>query len=264
MVVRLPDASALNNAGIKTYRTETGVREERQVALRLENVVPWGRSAREYRAMFALTPEDLRGRILDCGGGPSSFTAEMTRRGRQVVSCDPLYQFSAEEIRQRIDETYPRMVALNEANKENFRWEAYGSPAQQGQIRMRAMRRFLDDYPAGKEHGRYVVGELPALPFAARRFDLALCSHFLFTYSEQFSTAFHMESILEMARVAQQVRVFPLLTAFSGETSPHLAPVIEQLREQGFAVAVRQVDYEFQKGGNEMLQVSSAASMTAG
>jgi len=214
--------------------------------------------------MFALTPGDLRGRILDCGGGPSSFTAEMTRRGRQVVSCDPLYQFTEEEIRLLINETYPRMVALNEANQENFRWEAYGSPARQGQIRMRAMRRFLDDYTAGKEHGRYVVGELPSLPFAARRFDLALCSHFLFTYSEQFSTEFHTESIRDMARVAQEVRVFPLLTAFSGETSPHLAPVIERLRDLGFAVAVRQVGYEFQKGGNELLSVSSDASVTVG
>jgi hypothetical protein len=207
--------------------------------------------------MFALTPGDLRGHILDCGGGPSSFTAEMTRRGRQVVSCDPLYQFTAEEIRQRIDETYPRMVALNEASKENFRWEAYGSPARQGQIRMRAMRRFLADYAAGKEQGRYVEGELPSLPYAAQCFDLALCSHFLFTYSEQFSTEFHTKSILETARVSREVRVFPLLTAFSGEISPHLAPVIERLREQGFTVAIRQVGYEFQKGGNEMLTVSA-------
>jgi hypothetical protein len=44
------------------------------VTLRLDQVVPWGRSAREYGAMFALTTADLDRRILDCAGGPSSFS----------------------------------------------------------------------------------------------------------------------------------------------------------------------------------------------
>lgn len=98
------------------------------MALHLENVVPWGRSAREYIAMFALTPNDLNRCILDCAAGPSSFTAEMTQQGKQVVACDPLYRFSSEEIQRRIDETYPKMTALNEAHKDNFRWDEFGSP----------------------------------------------------------------------------------------------------------------------------------------
>src|SRR5262249_52589707 len=160
------------------------------------------------------------------------------RQGRQVISSDPLYAFTAEEIRLRIDETYPRMTALNEANRDNFRWDEYGSPKKLGKMRMRAMRLFLEDYAEGKAHGRYVVGELPALPFPSGSFDLALCSHLLFTYSEQFSTEFHLVSILEMCRVAQEVRVFPILTAFSGEISPHLSPVMEGLRREGYAVEV--------------------------
>ena len=206
--------------------------------------------------MFALTPQDMNGHILDCGGGPSSFTCELTKQGRQVVSCDPLYQFTAEEIRQRIEETYIKMTALNEANKNNFRWDMYGSPAQLGQIRMWAMRLFLNDYLEGKEQGRYVTGELPCLPFPAGGFDLALCSHFLFTYSEQFTAEFHIQSVVEMARVAHEVRIFPVLTAFTGELSPHLPTVMEALREQGCSVKVCPVAYEFQKGGNKMLRVS--------
>src|SRR5690242_3154183 len=98
--------------------------------MRLTEAVPWGRLASEYIRMFALTPQDRDGRILDCGGGPSSFTAEMTQQGRQALSCDPLYAFSREEIQRRIDETAPRMTALNEANQDHFRWDDYGSPAQ--------------------------------------------------------------------------------------------------------------------------------------
>ena len=234
------------------------------MALRLDNVVPWGRSAREYIAMFALTPEALNGRILDCAAGPGSFTAELTAQGKTVVACDPIYQFSAGEIQKRIDETYPRMLALNEVHKENFLWHLYGSPVHLGEIRMQAMRHFLTDYPQGKLQGRYVLGELPSLPFPSGQFDLALCSHFLFTYSDQFSTEFHRNSVVEMARVAREVRVFPLLTAFSGEVSPHLPAVMEALQGQGYTVEVRQVDYEFQKGGNTMLRVAANEPLAGG
>jgi len=228
--------------------------------LELKEVVPWGRLASEYIRMFALTPQDMNGRILDCAGGPSSFTAEMTRQRKSVVSCDPVYQFMTEEIRTRIDETYPRMMALNETNRGRFRWEEFGSPTQLGQMRMRAMGLFLEDFPEGKAQGRYVVGELPCLPFSAGSFDLALCSHFLFTYSELFSTEFHAESILEMTRIAVEVRVFPLLTAFSGELSPHLSVVMDTLRNHGHDLEVREVEYEFQKGANKMLVVSGKGS----
>jgi hypothetical protein len=227
------------------------------MALKLTEVVPWGRLASEYRRMFALTPEDLNKRILDCGGGPSSFTAEMTAQGKQVVSCDPLYQFTKAEILQRIREVAPRMAALNEANRDNFLWTEYGSPAHLGELRMHAMRLFLNDYPAGTEAGRYITGGLPDLPLPPGTFDLALCSHFLFTYSEQFTEQFHLAALRNMLDIAGEVRVFPLLTAFSGEPSPYLAPVMEWLNKHGFMVEIRTVEYEFQKGGNQMLVASS-------
>jgi hypothetical protein len=237
---------------------QSSAEEEGHTALQLEKAVPWGRSASEYSAMFALSSQELDGRILDCAGGPSSFTAEMRGRGKRVIACDPLYQFAAAEISRQIDATHATMTALTEASKDRFLWDAYGSPAELAQLRLRTMRIFLDDYPAGLAEGRYVVGELPSLPFTSHSFDLALCSHFLFTYSEQFSTDFHAESIIELARVAREVRVFPLVTAFSGERSPHLAGVLEQLGKQGLAGEVLHVVYEFQKGGNEMLRVSEA------
>ncbi len=223
------------------------------MALQLTEAAPWGRLASEYRRMFALTPEDLEGRILDCGGGPSSFTAEMTAQGKRVVSCDPLYQFTSEEIKQRIDEIYPRMVALTTASRDNFFWHEYGSPAQLGEMRMRAMRLFLDDYAAGKKEGRYLVGKLPELPLPPSRFDLALCSHFLFTYSEQFTEHFHLAALRNMLDTAREVRVFPILTAFTGQPSPHLPWVMDWLTRMGYATEIRPLEYEFQKGGNQML-----------
>ncbi len=54
--------------------------------------------------MFGLSPGDLDRTILGCGDGPASFNAEMYTMSRQIVSVDPVYRFSADEIRQRISE----------------------------------------------------------------------------------------------------------------------------------------------------------------
>jgi predicted RNA methylase len=70
--------------------------------------------------MIALTSLDLEQSILDCGAGPSSFTAGAHDRGYRVTACDPLYRYSAVEISTRIDEIYPVMVAEMEAARDRF------------------------------------------------------------------------------------------------------------------------------------------------
>jgi hypothetical protein len=60
--------------------------------------------------MLALTPGDLLGKILECAAGPSSFNAELTAEGHKVTSCDPLYSFTAEAIRARMDATFDAPV----------------------------------------------------------------------------------------------------------------------------------------------------------
>jgi hypothetical protein len=178
----------------------------------------------------------------------------MTRQGHNVISCDPVYQFSVSEIARKIEETYPIIINGLLANQDKYVWQDIQSPTQLGEIRMAAMQQFLEDFPLGLQQGRYRTDELPTLPFDASRFDLALCSHFLFTYSDHFSMAYHLEAIMEMCRVAKQVRIFPLLN-ISGEPSPFVEPVAEELEKQGYTVQLKQVTYEFQKGGNQLLQV---------
>ncbi len=229
--------------------------------MKLEGVVPWGRSKDEYTKMFGLTSRDLRAKILDCASGPSSFNAEMTREGYEVVSCDPMYRFSVAEISGRIEEVFGLIMDGVWANRNGFAWREMGSPERLEEVRRSAMDMFMDDFPGGLGEGRYVEGELPTLPFDDGTFDLALCSHFLFTYSAQFSEGFHLASILEMCRVAGETRIFPLLAssvhACGGEreVSPHLGPVIDELEKRGYEAHVEVVPYEFQKGGDEMLRV---------
>jgi hypothetical protein len=224
------------------------------MGLKLEKVIPWGRSLTEYVKMFHLTPNDLHLRILDCAGGPASFNAEMTDQGYSVISCDPIYQFSADEIAQRIQETYPTVIEGVKAAQEYYVWQDIQSPEQLGQIRMTAMQRFLEDLPLGIQQKRYVRAELPKLPFECDRFDLALCSHFLFTYSDLLSQDFHLASIRELCRVAAEVRIFPLLN-ISGEPSLLLPFILKKLAAQGYNLEIKQVPYEFQRGGNQLLQV---------
>lgn len=204
--------------------------------------------------MLSLTGSDMAGRILGCGDGPASFNAEATRRGAKVVSCDPLYRFSKADIEARIAATYAQVIDQTRQNQHDFIWEAITSPEELGKVRMAAMQAFLDDYPAGLVEGRYITSELPTLPFPDGDFDLALCSHLLFLYSRQLDEDFHHSSLLELCRVAKEVRVFPLL-AFGGVISPHLEGSVEMLRAAGHQVSIQRVSYEFQRGACEMLKI---------
>jgi hypothetical protein len=229
---------------------------QKAMGLRLEAVVPWGRSLEEYIRMFKLTPEDMQGNILDCAGGPASFNAEMTSQGDRVISCDPVYQFSAVEIEQRIRDTYPIVMDGVRANYDAYIWTQISSPEQLGKVRMETMRQFLADFPGGLQQKRYQVAELPNLPFGDRQFDLALCAHFLFSYSDHLSIEFHRTAIQELCRVAREVRVFPLLT-LSGDPAPALPVITEDLIEDRFDVEIQSVPYEFQKDGNQMLKIKT-------
>src|SRR3982751_6002358 len=117
----------------------------------LDQIVPWGRSFDEYRRMFALSDVDLALRILGCGDGPASFNAEATRRGTTVLSCDPIYRFDADQIRQRIAATCDQILDQARRNADEFVWDAIPSVEDLGRIRMAAMQEFLEDYPDGKD-----------------------------------------------------------------------------------------------------------------
>jgi hypothetical protein len=213
--------------------------------------------------MFALTPGDLLGKILDCAAGPSSFNAELTAEGHEVISCDPLYSITAEEIRARIDASFDALVDNARVAYDEFIWRDIESPEHLGEVRMAAMRRFLADFPAGLEEGRYLAQTLPHLDFRDDAFGLALCSAFLFTYTEKFSLDFHVAAIEEMCRVASEARIFPLLKAYGG-LSPYLEPVLNGLRDRGYTATIREVSYEFQRGGNKMLAVRKPGATAAG
>jgi len=219
----------------------------------LSKVVPWGRSLNEYKEIFSLSDDDLNKKILGCGDGPACFNAEMTSTGGNVISIDPIYQFDAEHIRSRIDEVYPQVMDQVSKNKEDYVWKSVRSIEELGKVRMDSMKTFLNDYEKGRELGRYINASLPKLPYEDSKFDLALCSHYLFLYSDHVNQEQHILSMRELCRVASEVRVYPLLSIGNNEESPYLEPVISDLSRSGIEVSLLPVEYEFQKGATKML-----------
>ncbi len=228
------------------------------MAFVLDEVVPWGRNFEEYVAMFALAPADLERRILGCADGPASFNAEMHGRGHRVVSLDPLYDASPDELAARIDTTFDKVMTQAHRNRDTFVWQNIRSIEHLGEIRRAAMQTFLADFPEGLHAGRYVPAALPELPFPDRSFDLILCSHYLFLYSEQLSADEHLTDLEEMCRVAGEVRIYPL-QALSGVPSPHVEPVVAALGARGHRAEIMPVDYQFRRDSRTMLRILSGA-----
>ncbi len=224
------------------------------MAMQLKEVVPFGRSLNEYRLMFDLIDADLEKSILSVADGPASFNAEMAKTGKSVVSLDPLYRFDAGEIRDRFFEVVDDIIDQVKQSPNDWVWDYHRSPEDLKITRTKVLNFFLEDYQSSRRDIAYMEGALPEIKFPDNSFDLVLCSHFLFLYSRHLDYAFHLRSLEEMIRVAEEVRVFPLLSLML-ERYPLMDKLLHHLEQKNLNVKISQVPYEFQKGGNEMLVI---------
>jgi hypothetical protein len=207
------------------------------------------RSYEEYRAMFALTDADLAGTVLDCPGGGSGFTARARAAGVAALAADPVYARRPELAGQLAVAETERGSAHTAAGADRDVWDFYGDLAGHAAIRRASAELFAADIAACPS--RYVPAALPALPFADERFDLVLSSHFLFTYADRLDAEFHVAALRELYRVARgEVRIFPLLEQ-GGRPVPDLVGAV--LSALARPCCLRTVEYEFQRGGNQML-----------
>jgi hypothetical protein len=209
------------------------------------------RSYAEYEAMFDLT--ELPASVLDCSAGGSSFTAEAAARGVDVVAVDPAYELSMPELVDTVRRSLPFGMEIIDANEGRFVWQWYGTPQRRDDLRLEAADRFLQDI--GEAPDRYVAGGLPELPFEDGTFELALCSHLLFTWADTFDRDWHLAALRELIRVSsKEVRVFPLVLQGTGDPVPFLPEVLDEL--DGVRWEIRKVPYEFQTGADEMLVIT--------
>lgn len=221
------------------------------MAFKLNSVVPWGRNFEEYRLMFRLTQDDLKTKIAGFGDGPACFNRELTERGGSVISFDPIYQFTKEDIQKRIEEVRVEVMEQMRQNRDNYIWTKIRNPEELKNIRMSAMKRFLEDYDKGRAEGRYVYHELPdRLPFEDNYFNIGLSSHFLLMYTS-LGYDFHIAAMTEMLRVCKEIRIFPIVDLDANKTEL-INSVIGHFRED-YRVEIVNTDYEFQKGDNKVL-----------
>ena len=116
------------------------------MAFRLNNVVPWGRNMEEYKTMFLLNEEDMKKKIAGFGDGPASFNFEAHCLGCDITSYDPIYQFSKEELEKRIEDVREIVMQQMSENMDNYIWTKIRDLNQLEQIRMDAMKLFLNAF----------------------------------------------------------------------------------------------------------------------
>lgn len=223
------------------------------MAFQLNNVVPWGRNMEEYKTMFLLNEEDMKKKIAGFGDGPASFNFEAHCLGCDITSYDPIYQFNKEELEKRIEDVRGIVMQQMSENKDNYIWTKIRDLQQLEQIRMDAMKLFLNDFEVGLSEGRYRYHELPnCLPEEENYYDIGLSSHFLLLYT-QLGFDFHIKSIGEMIRVCKEVRIFPVVDLDANQADM-ISNVIDEFKKK-YDVELKETNYQFQKNANKMLVI---------
>jgi SAM-dependent methyltransferase len=217
---------------------------------KIEGPIFIGRTWAEYLKMFDLKRKDLvKGRILDCAAGASSFTAEMSKNGYDVMALDLLYNKDPDVL---CDKYRKHMKVLIEglASVDSFVWNFFSDIEDLKEKRNDAFREFIEDYKKNSKN-HYIKADLNNLPFPDNNFSMVLCSHLLFIYDHRLDYKFHLNTIKEMIRVASnEVRIYPLVKN-RGLKSDFVQCIINDL--QDVDIKIMKVNYEFRKGGNEMM-----------
>ena len=212
-----------------------------------------GRTLTEYQRMFDLDPARWAGhRILDCPAGACSFAAEAHEHGIEAVGADRMYDRSPATLSEICADDIATAMDGLDGVEDLYVWKFYDDLSELESYREQAASRFLRDYAKNGE--RYICANLPEAPFADREFDLVLSAHFLFLYDGRLSYEFHLETIRELVRITNQLRLFPL-HGFDGEQSELVAKVVQSLRAEDYDTDIRRVPFEFQRGANKMLVV---------
>ncbi len=224
----------------------------------MRKLVLWGHHVDEYRDMFDLSETDLNARLLEYGSGASAVNKEMHQcdpsSKKPMISCDPLFVLDKATLSLKVSLIFEDMVTEVKKHQDKFDFSHDGSLEALVAHRREGIATFFNDYEKGKIEKRYFALQDNKLPFTDFEFDFALSSHYLFADLEDQDVAFHLQAIRELARVAKEVRIFPLIDRH-GELSPFLGPVLLGLQQDGYGVEVRNVNYHLQPKGNVMLRV---------
>lgn len=214
----------------------------------------WGHDVDEYREMFDLSPEEMNSAILEFGCGPNEVNFQQTQQKHKIVSCDPLFVLDKDILKSKTKLIFADMADQIKQEQQHFDFSRSGSYDNLLAERKKGMQQFFADYEKGIAEQRYLGISDYHLPFADFTFDFALSAHYLFADLEDQTIEFHLRVLRELARVAKEVRIFPLIDR-EGKTSAFLGPVLLGLQQDNYGVEVREVDFHLHQAGNAMLRV---------
>ena len=220
----------------------------------MRRLVLWGHHLDEYRDMFQLSESDLSARFLEYGSGVSAVNSELTKRASECISCDPWFDLDKKVLTAQVNANFEARLHQFKTEHQVFDLSRYGNLDALIAYRRAGIDAFLADYDQGHKEGRYLMADDMTLPFGHFSFDFALTAHHLFSDLEYQTVDYHLQIIEELARVAKDVRIFPLVDA-NGVPSPLLGPVLLGLQNANYGVEVRDVSYHLQPRGNAMLRV---------
>ena len=215
--------------------------------MELKDTVILGRNFDEYVRMFNLDEDLLSNKILDVASGVSSFCAEGNAKGYNIIATDKIYCLTVEEIDKIFKKSLDFMEKhLKKMFKCNFKWDRYRSIEEWRKSRERMFKIFIEDYKTNKD--RYIYTVYPKTNFEDDEFSLSLVGHFLLLYDNIFDYNFHKETIDELLRISEEIRIFPIIN-LKGEKSIFLDKILNN-----YNAKIEKTNYEF-RGCNEMLVI---------
>jgi len=219
----------------------------------IDKIVFVGRSYDEYMKMFDLSLDYLKNkRILDCAAGASSFTAELSTKGYDVIATDVLYDTDPDVLEEKCEKDLSNVMQTLFGVEDMYVWNYFKTPDELRKHRMVTYQAFINHY-RNERSNKYIKSKLPKLPFEDNEFSLVLSSHFLFLYDDRLSYKFHKDSIQEMLRTSKEIRIFPLI-GLNGKKSLFVNKIMDDLLNDN--VEITKVSYEFMRGGNEMIKIT--------
>lgn len=196
----------------------------------------WVYNLDDYKKLFALSEADLQKSILEFPGYFSSCNAEITALGGKIVSLDPLYQLSPEQMAEHIDQLFKFRLSD---------WRQYLQKRPWLNTWRKNAEKFLADYALGKQQGRY---QTPAAYSAEKMYDLLLSADYLFKNGNK------VDQIMDqLCHMATEVRIFPLPNV--EHISSELGPLMLSFQQRNFGVEVRAISYPQRNDGKAMLRI---------
>ena len=220
----------------------------------MRRAVLWGHHANEYKEMFDLNDDHFSLPLLEYGCGPSALNSTVHDKNSLVVSIDPLFSLGKSDLLQKTTLMFDERALALRSDPLLLDVTAYGGLDAFIAYRKQGMALFFKDYEQGLTAKRYRADAIDSLPFDDFTFNMALSSHYFFGDGNIHSVDDTLSMIKSLARVAKEVRIFPLLNRPS-VTSEQLGPVLLGLQQNNYGVEVREVACSLYPAGNAMLRI---------